>query len=226
MRCRTSIQARAVTLAACVLTGASAHAAAGAALPEDMLGTLSRCDAGFFQQLARHAPALKTVPTLLSQPGWATFKVEDRSDVARSHTRFDPPIRVGALDVVAYFDEYVSLGPDEAVLAWGWVLRAPLAQVLKQTQHLIWDADRLQQDGDVHARSERWDHGQPASGWIKINTPGGADAQADTAERILQIEASDQDARLTRFGCSLRGTVTRELIRASRPDLGDTTRTP
>ena len=87
-------------------------------------------------------------------------------------------------------------------------------------QHLIWDEERLLQDGQVYRRTELWDPAQAANGWQKIATPGGTESPPDSIERVLRIEPDDKDPSLTRFGCVLQGTVTPEMLKALRPDIG------
>jgi len=38
-------------------------------------------------------------------------------------------------------------------------------------------------------------------------------------ERVLMIEPYEKDPSLTRFACSLRGPVTPEVLKATRPDV-------
>lgn len=196
-----------------------ASSAMATAAPDNILAELSRCDSSFFEALNRQASAFSATPYLVKNGNVATFKVADRTDVDRSLRRFTPMVKISGIDSFGYFDEHLSLGGDEIVVSWGFILRSPLDKVLKSTQSQLWDNARLQQDGDVFARSEQWDLGQPEAGWQKIDTPGGAESRPGTVERVLQIEAYEKDATMTRMACTLRGTVTNELLMATRPDL-------
>ncbi|HEX5358092.1 MAG TPA: hypothetical protein VFW93_17960 [Aquabacterium sp.] len=201
------------------LVFASSAMAAAASAPDNILAELSRCDSSFFQALNRQASAFSATPYLVKNGAVATFKVADRADVDRSLRRFTPTIKVSGLEAFGYFDEHLNLGGDEAVISWGFILRLPLDKVLKSMQSQLWDNARLQQEGDVYARSEQWDLAQPEAGWQKIDTPGGAESRPGTIERVLQIETYEKDAAMTRMACTLRGPVTNELLMATRPDL-------
>lgn len=204
------------------LVFATSAMAAASSASDNILVELSRCDSSFFAALNRHAGAFASTPYLVKEGPVASFKVADRTDLDRSLRRFTPALKISGFDTFGYFDEHLSLGGDEAVISWGFILRAPMATVLKATQAALWDTSRLQQDGDVYARSEQWDLAQPEAGWQKIDTPGGAESRPGTIERVLQIEAYEKDASMTRFACTLRGAVTQELLKAARPDLNTT----
>lgn len=201
------------------LVFASSAMAAAASAPDNILAELSRCDSSFFKALHQQASAFSATPYLVKSGAVSTFKVADRTDVDRSLRRFTPTVKVSGFEAFGYFDEHLNLGGDEAVISWGFILRSPLDKVLKSAQSQVWDNARLQQDGDVYARSEQWDLGQPQAGWQKIDTPGGAESRPGMVERVLQIEAYEKDATMTRMACTLRGTVTNELLMATRPDL-------
>jgi hypothetical protein len=201
------------------LVFATSAMAAASSAPDNILVELSRCDSRFFEALHRHANEFSSNPHYVKAGHIATFKVADRTDAERSLRKFATPVKVGGFDALGYLDEHLSLGGDEAVISWGFILRSPLATVLKSAQSLLWDNARLQQDGDVFARSEQWDLSQPEAGWQKIDTPGGAESRPGAAERVLQIEAYEKDPAMTRISCTLRGTVTNDLLQAARPDL-------
>lgn len=184
-----------------------------------VLADLSRCDRTFFETLKRLAPEFAASPHFTSGRSFAFFKVADRSDPARSLQRFKTPLKLNQLEVVGYFDELMSLGDNSAFVAWGFLLRAPIKQVLAAIQSEVWDNNRLQPEGEVYARVEVWDQAHPEDGWQKIMTPGGAEVQADTVERELKIEPYEKDATLTRFGCSLQGAVSQDLLKQARPDI-------
>ncbi|TAK98925.1 MAG: hypothetical protein EPO09_01805 [Aquabacterium sp.] len=204
------------------LVFATSAMAAASSASDNILVELSRCDSSFFAALNRNAGAFASTPYLVKEGPVASFKVADRTDLDRSLRRFTPALKISGFETFGYFDEHLSLGGDEAVISWGFILRAPMATVLKATQASLWDTSRLQQDGDVYARSEQWDLAQPDAGWQKIDTPGGAESRPGTIDRVLQIEAYEKDPSMTRFACTLRGAVTLELLKAARPDLNAT----
>lgn len=188
--------------------------------PDSLLGELSRCDGRFFTTLQRRASELSGNPYLAKGAGVAHFKVADRTVPAQSVRHFNAPLPIERLDVVGYFDAHMSLSADDAFLAWGFLVRSTPHDVVKAVQHLIWDQERLLQDGQVYRRTELWDPAQAANGWQKIATPGGTESPPDSIERVLRIEPDDKDPSLTRFGCVLQGTVTPEMLKALRPDIG------
>ncbi|MSQ20464.1 MAG: hypothetical protein EXR39_13110 [Betaproteobacteria bacterium] len=96
--------------------------------------------------------------------------------------------------------------------------RAP-AEVVAATELLIWEGKRLRKDNAVHVRSEIWDHKKAAKDWVSAIAVADRAPAAGTVERVLLIEPFDEDKSLTRFGCSLQGAVTPEILRTVRPDL-------
>lgn len=192
---------------------------AAAPVDDDILASLSRCDGSFFESLQRQEAVLSASPHFVKTAGVAYFKVADRTDPAGSTRRFATPLKISGLGAVAYFDENMGLSGDEAFISWGFLLRASVAEVLQATQGKVWDGSRLLLDGSSYTRTEWQDANQADSSWQKVETPGGAEPQPGTVERILVIEAYDKDPALTRFGCTLQGTVTPALLKAARPDL-------
>ncbi|WP_152606557.1 hypothetical protein [Aquabacterium sp. NJ1] len=202
-----------------LLAWAGTACAGNAPEPDSLLAELSRCDGHFFASLHRRASELSGNPYLAKGTGFAYFKVVDRTVPEQSVRHFNAPLPTERLDVVGYFDAHMSLSADDAFLAWGFLLRAPAQEVAKATQHLIWDKERLLQDGQLYTRTELWDPAQPANGWQKVATPGGTESPPDSVERVLRIEADEKDPSLTRFGCVLQGTVTPEMLKSLRPDI-------
>lgn len=194
--------------------------AASAPQSDRVLGDLSRCDSTFFATLGQHATEYATNPHFRTQGALGYFQVADRGDMKLSVRRFPAPMSFGALDAVAYFDEMVTMGEHQAFVSWGFLLRAPIRDVVSSTQSLIWEGQRLRQDDAIFVRSEVWTHGKTDAGWERTATVGGQVPKPGTVERVLMIEPYEDDASLTRFGCSLQGSVTREMLRSERPDLG------
>lgn len=199
---------------------ATAACAGSTPASDSILAELSRCDGRFFSSLQRHAGELAANPHFTKSNELAYFKVPDRTDPEHSVRRFNAPLPIDQLEVVGYFDAHMRLSADDTFIAWGFLLRADTQTVIKATQQLIWDNERLLQDGQVYTRTELWDPAQAANGWQKVVTPGGTDSPPDSVERILRIEADDKDPSLTRFGCVLQGTVPPDMLKALRPDIG------
>jgi hypothetical protein len=187
--------------------------------PDDILADLSRCDRAFFETLQRRAAELAPDKHYVKAPDFGYFKVSDRGDPARSAVTFAKPIKLGSVQSTGYFDQLFPLGENDVFVAWGLVLKAPVAEVVKTMQATLWDNDRLQPDGQMYARTEILDLAQPDNGWQKVVTPGGTELQPGTVERVLLIEPDGKDPGLTRFGCSLHGAVTRDVLKAARPDI-------
>lgn len=200
---------------------ATAACAGSTPAPDSILAELSRCDGRFFASLQRHAGELSANPHFTVKGAeLAYFKVADRTVPEQSVRRFSAPLPIDQLDALGYFDAHMRLSADDSFIAWGFLLRADTQTVIKATQHLIWDKERLLQDGQAYTRTELWDPAQVANGWQKVMTPGGAESSPDAVERILRIEADDKDPSLTRFGCVLQGTVPADMLKALRPDIG------
>ena len=185
----------------------------------DILAELSRCDRGFFEALQQRAGELSSNKQFVKAPAYGYFKVSDRGDPERSVLTFASPLNLGSIQLVAYFDQLFPLVDKDMFIAWGFLLKAPIADVIKNTQATLWDNARLQADGAMYTRTEILDLAQADIGWQKVVTPGGTELQPDTVERVLMIEPYEKDPILTRFACSLRGPVTPEVLKATRPDV-------
>jgi hypothetical protein len=185
-----------------------------------LLSDLTRCDRTFFETLKRERDTFAAVLRFSNAPTVAFFRVPDRSDPERSLLRFSAPIKVGAVEVVGYFDEVMGFGHDGLALSWGFLVAAPIADVVSATEPHIWDVKRLRKDNTVHVRSEIWDHSKAANGWVSAIAVADKAPAVGTVERVLLIEPFGDNKSLTRFGCSLQGSVTPEMLRSERPDLG------
>ncbi|MGC4060743.1 MAG: hypothetical protein QM749_07810 [Aquabacterium sp.] len=190
-----------------------------AAPTDEILADLSRCDRAFFETLQRRAADLATNKQFVKAPAFGYFKVSDRGDPERSVVTFAKPLKLGGMDLTGYFDQLFPLGDNDVFVAWGFVLKAPVADVIKTMQPMLWDKDRLQPDGQMYTRTEIFDAAQAGIGWQKVVTPGGTELQAGAIERVLIIEPYEKDAAFTRFGCSLHGAVTPDVLKAARPDI-------
>jgi len=191
------------------------------ASPEDQLiADLSRCDSSFFSTLAQRAGDYAGNPYLRVRGSYAYFEVADRSNSKLSMRRFENGLRFGNLQAVAYFDELAGMGDNGAAVSWGFLIEAPIGEVVSATENLVWDRQRLRKDGNVFVRSEIWTHSEAERGWQPAVAPGGEVPKQGTVERVLLIEPYEEDASFTRFGCSLQGDVSREMLRSARPDLG------
>jgi hypothetical protein len=193
--------------------------AASASPGNDILGELSRCDRGFFEALQQRSAELTSNKQFVKAPTFGYFKVPDRGDPERSVLTFAAPLNISRIELVAYFDQLFPLVEKDMFIAWGFLLKAPIADVIKSAQSSIWDSQRLQPDGGMYTRTEILDLAQPDIGWQKVVTPGDAELQPGTVERVLVIEPYDKDPALTRFACSLRGPVTPEVLKTMRPDV-------
>ena len=188
--------------------------------PSDrILSDLSRCDRTFFATLGQHAGDYASNPHFRTSGTDGYFAVADRSNQKLSIRKFSPPLKIGSFDAVAYFDEVFVMSGNSLSVSWGFILRAPIKDVVAATRSLVWDAPRLRQDDIVYVRSELWAHAKKDAGWEKVETASGQVPKAGTVERVLLIEPYEEDASLTRFGCSLQGAVTKEILKTERPDL-------
>lgn len=218
MKC-TALLLPLLSLMSLALTTSAMADSPSAPPSDDILIDLSRCDRAFFETLQRRATDLAINKHFVKAPAFGYFKVSDRGDPARSFVTFAKPLKVGGVQLTGYFDQLFPLGDHDVFVAWGFVLKAPLADVIKTMQPVLWDNDRLQPDGQMYARTEILDLSQPDNGWQKVVTPGGTELQAGMIERVLIIEPYDKDPAFTRFGCSLHGAVTPDVLKAARPDI-------
>lgn len=185
-----------------------------------ILGDLSRCDSTFFATLGQRAGEYSSNTYFRTNGSLGYFQVVDRSDSKLSIRKFPAAVKFGGLEATAYFDEVFDMGESGLFVSWGFLFHAPIAEVVSTLRPLLWEGQRLRQDDSVFVRSEVWTHGKKELGWEKVSTGGGQVPKAGTVERVLLIEPFEDDASFTRFGCSLQGTVTREMLRSERPDLG------
>ncbi|GEM_PF-2434386 len=185
-----------------------------------ILADLSRCDSAFFATLGKRDGEYSSNPYFRVSGSNGYFKVADRSDSELNIRKLTPSLMFSGLEAVAYFDEILDIEGGGVIVFWGFLFRAPINDVVTSTQSLLWEGQRLRKDGRVFVRSEVWTHGSEKRDWEKIATFGGQRPKHGTVERVLLIEPFEGDPSLTRFGCSLQGTVTREMLRSERPDLG------
>lgn len=186
---------------------------------DEIFADLSRCDGKFFSSLGARTDELSTNPFFRTIGLIGYFQVTDRGNQKLSIVRFSPSQKVGSFEVVGYFDEIFPLGDQGHMISWGFLVRAPIEQVVAITKSLIWDNDRLRRNDQYYVRSELWTHKTTKGEWQKVTTVGNQIPQVGTVERVLLIEPFEDDPSLTRFGCSLQGSVTREMLRRHRPDL-------
>lgn len=202
--------------ALCFATTA-AHAA-NVPQTDRVLADLSRCDATFFKTLGEHVVQYSTNPFFQLKGAYGSFQVEDRRDPNANVRTLTPAIQLNNLEAVAYFDEVSSFG-NTTFLFWGFLLRANMDEVLAATRPVIWDSQRLKAEDNVFVRSEMMDLSEKEHIWKKVATTGNQAPRPGTVERVLLIEPYEKDASLIRFGCSIQGTLTKELIRTERPDI-------
>jgi hypothetical protein len=186
---------------------------------EQLIGDLSTCDKSFFTSLGAQAKALSANPMFRTRGALGYFAVADREDQKLSMVRFVQSEWIGPLEVVGYFDESFGISTHGKMISWGFLVNAPIEKVFAATRPSIWDAARLRSEGPIYVRSEIWIHANSDLGWQKTNTVSEQAPAAGTVERVLLIEPYELDATLTRFGCSLQGDVTREMMNAYRPDV-------
>jgi hypothetical protein len=203
-----------------VTTSAFATVSATSSVNNAFFSDLSLCDSKFFTTLGAQPGDFSASTHFRTNGTIGYFQVSDRRDQKLSIVRFSPSHFVGTLEIVGYFDELFSLGNQASMISWGFLVRAPIEQVVAITKPHIWDNNRLERDGPAYVRSELWDSKRSDIGWQKVTTASGQVPKAGTVERVLMIEPYENDSGLTRFGCSLQGSVTREMLRRDRPDLG------
>ncbi len=207
-----------IALAACLAT---THVfAANMLQPDLLLGALSRCDASFFASLGSNAMVYVANPYFKQRGSYGYFQVPNRNVPESSSQSFDPPLGLGSLEAVGYFDEVLDLGESGKYVSWGFLFRAPVGEVVNQLRSQIWEAQRLRKDDQIFVRSEVWNQLQKNPTWEKVAAIGGTVPKPGTIERVLLIEPSDDNANLTRFGCSLQGSVPAEMLKTERPDMG------
>jgi hypothetical protein len=184
-----------------------------------LLSDLSRCDSTFFKTLKSKASEFSSAPGFTVNESAAYFRVPNRFSESESFKTFPSPFKVGSFEATAYFDELWSMKGGGKFVAWGFVLHAPIREVINGIHPLLWESGRVRPDGEVYVRSELWDYSRSSLGWQEITTEGGVEPKVGTVERVLLIEPYERDQSQTRFGCSLQGSVTKGMIDEYRPDI-------
>ncbi|RTL18250.1 MAG: hypothetical protein EKK52_15025 [Burkholderiales bacterium] len=203
-----------------ILGLALAAAATTACAQASLMTSLSRCDAGFFQQLAAQRDALRPQAEVRPRAGAASFIVPSLTQEGQKRLMFGQPLRLHGLEIVGYLDELTPI-PGGVDVSWGFLVRGKLTDVATALRDVIWDGQRLRRDaqGDTpyFVRSEIWRHEKAAAGWVKEASVNGP-PKPGTVERVFMIETYEDDPSLVRAGCSLQGDITREMLRDLRPD--------
>jgi len=192
---------------------------AAEAPPEDViLADLSRCDATFFRTLKNKSQLIAGVLQYETSGNYAHFKVPNRFADEESTSKLTPSVKIGSFEAVAYFDELWSMNAGGRFVAWGFVLNAKPEDVMRTLRPLIWDNQRVAAHGPAFVRSELWENSKNELGWQKVQTESG-EPKPGTVERVLLIEPYERTPGQTRIGCSIQGSISREMIETIRPDL-------
>lgn len=178
----------------------------------------SRCDATFFHTAAAQLYGLSKVTPMALEGEIAYPKVQNRRVPSQSVVKFNTPFVVGHTVFVGYFDDLVAVNARTSLFSWGFLVRASVRNLSDDMRPFIWEADRLRQDGEVAVRSEVWNLAEPEKRWAKVATASG-EPRPGTIERVLLLEPSGIDPRIVRFGCSVQGAVTTDILRELRPDI-------
>jgi hypothetical protein len=186
---------------------------------EDLIQALSRCDAGFFKHLAERQPELSKLAPMDTQNGNGYFKVPEQRHPTESRVKFSQPIEVAGVKFIGYFDEIVNATPQVVMYSWGLLTNTDITTMAGALKRHTWEAERLRDERVIYVRSEVWSHAKKELGWAKVATEDGL-PKPGTVERVLMVEPYDGEKGLFRFGCSLQGEVTTEMLRDLRPDLG------
>jgi len=183
-----------------------------------LLGDLSRCDATFFETLGQRVVQYSSNPSFQMNGPYGSFRVLNRLDPENDVRTLTPPLRLNDLEAVAYFDQLFYY-QDAAFFFWGFKLRASMDQVVAATRPLIWESTRLRAEKNSFVRSEILDQNNKENPWQKLTTINGQAPKPGSVERVLFIEPDEDNPDLIRFGCTIQGALTAELLRSERPDL-------
>lgn len=202
----------------CLLLAAAPLAAqAQSSVPEQLIAELSRCDARFFQSLKQHQALLAPQTELAANQHIAAFKVDNRRSEEKSYQEFRQPLAAGKLSLAGYFDEIQDLRELGFFYSWGFLVKGSVGEVAETIRPLIEQRERLRKDGETYARTEM----RRSGAWQQDDTlASGSVPQPGAVERVFLIEpAEDASAGYVRVDCSLQGSVNREVLNETRPDL-------
>jgi hypothetical protein len=194
-----------------VLGATSVHAQ----VSEKSLRALTLCDASFFKQIKLDFVKNPDAVPIKSKGNIGWIQVPDRKKDT-NFVDFKTPMKVADMELVSYYDELTDLAEGGQFYYWGFNINGDVEDVVKKVRPLMKDASRLVEDGGSYARVDvkigkaNWAPTKPVSGTVP---------EANKIERILLIEKHEKRAGLVRLSCSLQGQVTKDVLKALRPDL-------
>jgi hypothetical protein len=190
-----------------------------AQLAEELVRDLSSCDAKFFSTVARKKDAYSAHADIGLEKSSGYFKVQDQRHPTNNRVMFKTPMTVAGLNVVGFFDEVENIPDQGLAYSWGLLVAASVSNAASAFSGLTWEQQRLRKEDEIFVRSEIWDFKRPELKWAKVKSEPGV-PKPGTVERVLMIEPYDGETAFIRYGCSLQGSVTTEMLRELRPDLG------
>lgn len=187
---------------------------AQAALNEESLRAFALCDGSFFKRLKVDLASNTQAIPVATKGDISWIKVPDRTK--HNSVAFKTPITMTGLQLVAYFDENLSMKDFGQFYYWGFNVNGEINNVVQQFKTLTKDGARIVADGDAFARLEVNIGGQ---GWKPVNPVSGTIPGKGRAERILLFEKHEHQAGIVRVSCSLQGDISAEMLRTIRPDI-------
>ena len=192
-----------------------AHAQSGA--PEKLFAALTRCDGAFFESMRSLREELAPQGRLDERGRSVTWLVPEITHPTESRVFFNSPLKVNGLEMIGYYDELIRI-PGGVAVSWGFLVSSNIPDANAKLRALVWDTSRLRQGEGYFVRSEIWSHSNSAAGWAREASEPGP-PKPGTVERVFMIEPYDGETAYVRAGCSLQGSITREMVGTIRPDL-------
>ncbi len=190
---------------------------ASAQMAENTLREFTRCNSSFFSALATDTATQQAIGPVERKDGIAWIKVKDRKNAPANQVDFNPAITVGGLKLLGYFDEISDMEELGHYYYWGFVVEGSVENVIGNLRPLVSDADRLRGSGSDYARTELKSGN---SDWRAVHTGSGTVPAANTIERAFIVEPMENNKNATRVSCSLQGSVSAQVLKTERPDLG------
>jgi hypothetical protein len=191
---------------------------------QKLLKQLLDCSPDYFSTLKQSASILKAAGIeVLPKGSVARVNVKDRKDSLGTNwlIQSSRPLKLGSLRVVGAYD-LERVGNSYGALFWGLLVKGEPKSVADEVNRLVGSQHALEFDGLLgYARLKRADASQNSPKWQIIKPlPAQSIPQPGVIELTLEIAPADESLDgVLKLGCSIQGSLTKNLIEQIRPDI-------
>ena len=183
---------------------------------ENTFREFTKCDASFFKTLNRDAASWENVAPLKTRGAYSWIAVKNRQKNGENSVDFVRRPLVAKLKLNSYYDEFSDLGRMGFYYYWGFIVPGTVEEVAQQFKPLIYNSERLRQDGGSYVRTEVKVHD---SRWLPLKTSSNTPTGKSITERVFLIEPHEKNKDTVRVSCSLQGQVSADILKDLRPDI-------